>query len=235
MKLVISVAVAVLIAVPSLTAAQEGKQQGRDGAPAAERLAREAGLRGGDAVRLAVAGMAAETAEQAEIVGTRRSKGRMSLGLAMVGAGMAMLLIDPKQPAQPGEVAQSTLVSESASFLSSTQFLQLVASHGTTWTCYPNFLQSCEFTANAYLSGVVDGGLVGAAGAINVATQNGRTVYASQIQPFKERSAGLKGGGAAMVIGGALVTALWSNVKAVRRVAVAPTRRGVQLSAAVEF
>jgi hypothetical protein len=148
---------------------------------------------------------------------------------------MAMLLIDPKQPSQPGQVSGDTLVDETASFLTSPQFVQLVGSRGTTWTCYPNFLQSCEFTAEAYLKGVVDGGLVGAAGAISVATQGSRTVYASPLQPFKERSAGLKGGGAAMVIGGALVTALWSHVPAARHVAVEPVNRGLKLGATVGF
>ncbi len=231
MKLAVSVALAVLIAAPSLAVAQEQTHA----IPTAGRTAREVVLRGGDRIRAAVVGLPAATAPQTEAVGTRRSKARVTLGIAMVGAGMAMLLVDPKQPSQPGEVLQNTLVDETASFLSSTQFLQLVASRGTTWTCYPNFLQSCEFTANAYLSGVVDGGLVGAAGAINVATQGDRTVYASQIQPFKKRSTGLKGGGAAMVIGGALVTALWSSVPVVRHVAVAPTSRGFRVSSAVEF
>ena len=231
MKLVVSVALAVLIAAPSLAVAQEQK----DAVSTAGRTTRDVGLRGGDAIRAAVVGLPAGTGQQTEAVGTRRSKARVSLGMAMVGAGMAMLLVDPKQPSQPGEVAQNTLVSETASFLSSSQFLQLIVSRGTTWTCYPNFLQSCEFTANAYLSGVVDGGLVGAAGAINVATQGDRTVYASQIQPFKKRSPGLKGGGAAMVIGGALVAALWSNVPVVRHVAVAPTSQGLRVSSVIGF
>ena len=231
MKLVVSVALAVVIAAPSLAAAQEQMNV----ITAAGRTTIEVGLRGGESIRAAVAGLPAGTGQQTEAVGTRRSKARVSLGIAMVGAGMAMLLVDPKQPSQPGEVPQDTLVSETASFLSSSQFMQLIVSRGTTWTCYPNFLQSCEFTANAYLSGVVDGGLVGAAGAINVATQGDRTVYASQIQAFKKRSAGLKGGGAAMVIGGALVTALWSNVPVVRHVAVAPTGRGLRVSSAVGF
>ena len=67
-----------------------------------------------------------------------------------------MLLIDPKQPVQPtqpGVVPNSMLFEETAAFLTSNLFAQSVADLGTRFTCYPNFLRSCEFTVDAYVKG----------------------------------------------------------------------------------
>ena len=114
MKLVVSAALVVLFAAPSPAVAQEQK----DALSTTRQPATEVGLRGQESIRAAVAGLPAGTAQQIEGMGTRRSKARVSLGIAMVGAGMAMLLIDPKQPSQPGEVPENTLVSETASFCS---------------------------------------------------------------------------------------------------------------------
>ncbi len=74
------------------------------------------------------------------------------------------------------------------------------------------------------------GGIVGAAAGLATATSGARTVYAGEFQPFipyKERSAGLKYGGAAMVIGGALIPGLWSDVPVMRDVTFSPTPGGV--------
>ena len=61
---------------------------------------------------------------------TRRSTGRVALGLAIAGAGVAMLLIDPKQPTQPtqpGTVSDDVLIQEYGDLVSSPQFLRAVA------------------------------------------------------------------------------------------------------------
>ena len=134
-----------------------------------------------------------------------QAQGRV-LGIAMAGVGAAMLLLDPEQPTQPSVVSRDVLIDEAASFIAG--------------PCGTNPV-SCEFRAivlelqpNLLVSerrGVLVGAIAGAAVGISTATSNGRTIYADQFQPFKERSAGLKYGGAALVIGGALITALWPN------------------------
>jgi hypothetical protein len=214
-KATMSLALTVLLAIPSLAAAQQ------DGPlrATAERLARETELQQGTAGDL----------------GTRRSAGRVAIGLGMVGAGVAMLLIDPDQPTQPNEVPENVLVNEAAAFLTSSTFARLVADRGTTYFCYPNFERSCEFTLDAYVKGVVDGGIVGAAGALTVAAQGDRMVYAGPIQEFEERNNGLKYGGAALAIGGALVAGFWSDVPVMRQLRVAATPRGLRLSTSVGF
>ena len=178
---------------------------------------------------------------QRDVVGTRRSGSRVALGLAIAGAGAAMLLIDPKQPVQPtqpGVVPNSMLFEETAAFLTSNLFAQSVADLGTRFTCYPNFLRSCEFTVDAYVKGAVDGGIVGAAGALAVATRGNRTIYADQFKPFipfKERSPGLKYGGAALAITGALIAGFWSDVPVMNQLAVAPTVGGVRVGSSFGF
>ena len=178
---------------------------------------------------------------QRDAVGTRRSGGRVVLGLAIAGAGAAMLLIDPKQPVQPtqpGVIPNSVLIEETAAFLTSNLFARSVVNRGTTFTCYPNFLRSCEFTLDAYVKGAVDGGIVGAAGALAVATRGNRTIYADQFKPFipfKERSPGLKYGGAALAITGALIAGFWSDVPVMNALAVAPTVGGLQVGTSIGF
>jgi hypothetical protein len=99
-------------------------------------------------------------------------------------------------------------------------------------------LQSCDFTADAYLKGVLDGAIVGGAGAIAVAMAGERTVYAGEFRPFvpfKERAAGLKYGGAALAVAGAAIAAFWSDVPVVRSVAVTPASGGFRVGASIGF
>ena len=113
-----------------------------------------------------------------------------------------MLLMDPQQPTQPSAVSRETLIDEAADFIAG--------------PCGSNPV-SCEFRAIALdlepgllvieRRSVLVGGIVGAAVGISTATANGRTVYAGTFVPYEERSSGLKYGGAAMVIGGALLAA----------------------------
>ena len=60
--------------------------------------------------------------------------------------------------------------------------------------------------------GVESGLIFGGVAALAVATSGDRTIYAGQFKPFipfKERSPGMKYGGAAVVVTGALVAGLW--------------------------
>ena len=51
--------------------------------------------------------------------------------------------------------------------------------------------------------------------------------------PFKERSPGMKYGGAAVAVTGALVTGLWSHVPVMNAIAVAPTLGGLRVGTSV--
>ena len=167
---------------------------------------------------------------QRDVVGTRRSGGRVALGLAIAGARAVMLLIDPQQPSQPSSVSRDTLVNEAAAFIGG--------------SC-GSLLHSCEFTEIVVAiepdlrvfetRGVLVGGIAGAAVGITMATRDGRTVYAGQFKPFKERSPGLKYGGAALAITGALIAGFWSDVPVMNALAVAPTVGGLQVGTSIGF
>ena len=85
----------------------------------------------------------------------------------------------------------------------------------------------------------MESGLIfGGAAALTVATSDDRTIYAGQFKPFipfKERSPGMKYGGAALVVTGALVAGLWSHVPVMNAIAVAPTLGGLRVGTSVGF
>ena len=92
----------------------------------------------------------------------------------------------------------------------------------------PRAACSIRTLCTVYIVGATNGAIVGGATAIGIATANGRTVYTGSIVPYKERSSGLKYGGAALLVGGALLMALWPNQPAVMRdVSIARTPGGV--------
>ena len=215
MKTSVSLALMLMLTIPSLAQAQE------------KNLLASAKL---------AAAKLAQQQQQVDMGSTRRSMGRVALGLAMAGAGAAMLLIDPKQPTQPtqpGTVSRDVLVEEAATFIS-----------GRCGT----LPFSCEFTEIALSiepdlrviesRGILVGGLAGAGVGIAVATLSGRTVYAGQFKsfiPFKERSPGMKYGGAALAVTGALVAGLWSHVPVMNALTVAPTLGGLRVGTSVGF
>ena len=156
------------------------------------------------------------------------------LGMAVAAAGAAMLTIDaeqPVQPLQPGIVPGDVLAAEVADFLGSDLFVQRLAETGEVlygdriaYDCLGSY--DCVF---GFGIGAISGGVAGAAGALAIADYGDRTVYAGPFQPlvpYQERSPGLKYGGAAMVIGGAALAALWPNQPAFRDISVAPVRGG---------
>ena len=170
-------------------------------------------------------------AMQANIRGTPTSMGRVAIGLGMAAAGVAMLLIEPAQPRQPTAVSADTLSQEAVQFIAG--------------TCNAAPI-SCEFIDRALAvepdlrvsetRGVLSGRDCGAGVGIDAATSADRTVYAGPLPPFEERNLGLKIGGAALAIGGALFAALWSDVPVVSSMHVGPTSRGgLQLGSSVGF
>ena len=93
MRTLVSLGLMAILVMPSLAAAQ-----GRGILASAERITEGTEL-------------------QRDVVDTRRSTGRVALGLTIAGAGAAMLLIDPKQPVQPSSVSKDTLIDEAAGFI----------------------------------------------------------------------------------------------------------------------
>ena len=166
----------------------------------------------------------------------------MALGLAIAGAGAAMLLIDPKQPTQPtqpGTVSDDVLIQEYASLVTSPEFLQSVAEHSAGSIRYfPNIRGGLDQAIANWALGVESGLIFGGAAALTVATSGDRTIYADQFKPFipfKERSPGLKYGGAALAITGALIAGFWSDVPVMNALAVAPTVGGLQVGTSIGF
>ena len=184
----------------------------------------------------------AQQQQQVDLGSTRRSMGRVALGLAITGAGAAMLLIDPKQPTQstqPGTVSDDVLIQEYASLVTSPEFLRSVAEHSAGSIRYfPNIRGGLEQAIDNWALGVESGLIFGGAAALTVATSGDRTIYAGQFKPFipfKERSPGMKYGGAALAVTGALVAGLWSHVPVMNAIAVAPTLGGLRVGTSVGF
>ena len=187
---------------------------------------------------------AAELAQQQQQVdmGSTRSMGRVALGIAIAGAGAAMLLIDPKQPTQPtqpGTVSDDVLIQEYGALVSSPQFLQAVAEHSAGSIRYfPNVRGGLQQAIDNWALGVETGLIFGGAAALTVATSGDRTIYAGPFKPFipfKERSPGMKYGGAALAVTGALIAGLWSHVPVMNALAVAPTLGGLRVGTSVGF
>ena len=221
MQTSVSLALMLMLTIPSLAQAQE-----RNLLAAAEVAAAEL----------------AQQQQQVDLGSTRRSTGRVALGLAIAGAGAAMLLINPKQPTQPtqpGTVSDDVLIQEYASLVTSPEYLRSVRDHSVESIRYfPNISGGLEQAIDNWALGVESGLIFGGAAALTVATSGDRTIYAGQFKPFvsfKERNPWMKYGGAALAVTGALVAGLWSHVPVMNAIAVAPTLGGLRVSTSVGF
>ena len=177
---------------------------------------------------LAAAAQLAESAQlQTDSNGgeSRRSAARVGIGLAIAGAGVAMLLIDPKQPTQPTQPA--AVLPEQ---LSETALDNLLG----TLHCEPH----CSEIDVEILAAVVGGVITGVVGTVATIGTAGWRLHGGPIQPFvpfKERNPALKYGGAALAIAGVAIAAFWSDVPVVQSVAVAPTVGGFQVGSSFGF
>ena len=221
MKTSVSLALMLMLTIPSLAQAQEKGLLASAEVAAAE---------------------LAQQQQQVDMGSTRRSTGRVALGLAIAGAGAAMLLIDPKQPTQPtqpGTVSDDVLIQEYASLVTSPEFLRSVAEHSARSIHYfPNIRGGLKQALDNWALGAESGLIFGGAAALTIATSGDRTIYAGQFKPFipfKERSPGMKYGGAALAVTGALVAGLWSHVPVMNAIAVAPTLGGLRVGTSVGF
>ena len=146
-------------------------------------------------------------------------------GLAMAGAGAAMLMLEPKQPTQPtqpGLVSDDMLADAAVELLPdySWQMRDLRNEAGfPTWQCEWSWLFPCHETTTETLDGAfMTGSVVGLAAGVAAGDANGWQLYQGTFmpyRPFKKQSPGIKGGGAALVVGGAVLSAVggWSGVR----------------------
>lgn len=144
----------------------------------------------------------------------RRSGARVGLGVALVAAGVGMLLIEPQQPTQPtqpGTVSTEDLQDAAFQYIP-LDHLFVRQGRGVVLPCEPRCPGDIdEAIGSAYLTGIAYG-----LGTTTLAIEyESWTLYQEPLRPFvpyKERSAGLKYGGAALAVAGVLIAGLWSTV-----------------------
>ena len=154
------------------------------------------------------------------------------LGVGIAAAGTAMLVIDPKQPVQPtqpGIVSSRTLMTEYGILMRSREFSDLIVDRDTRIYYFRNVADSWQTGLRNYWNGAWDGAVVGGAGMLALATDEGRTIYEGEFKPFipfRERTPAMRYGGAALVIGGAFLAALWPDRPALDDVSFSATADG---------
>ena len=181
--------------------------------------------------------LAAEAGAQAEEQrGTRISTARVSIGLAVAIAGVAMMAIDPEQPVQPSPVSNETLSEESVAFFSGFTVLDVIvlrfAVGQPVLVCEPFCPGDID---DAILGAFVTGAASGLAAVTSTIEDQGWRLLDGPIQPFKERSQGLKYGGAALAVVGVAIAGFWSHVPIMNQLAVSPTIGGLRVGASVGF
>ena len=221
MRTSVSLALMLMLTIPSLAQAQE------------KNLLASA--------KLAAAELAQQQ-QQVDLGSTRRSTGRVALGLAIAGAGAAMLLIDPKQPTQPAQptaVSEDQVIDQAAGFLAGLSLTDIFTIRDAVGAVILRCEPFCPGDVDAAILGsFVAGAATGVVATITAADAAGWRLYSGPIQPFvpfKERSPALKYGGAALAVTGALVAGLWSQVPVMNALAVAPTLGGLRVSTSVGF
>ena len=166
---------------------------------------------------------------QAGRVETRRSAARVGIGLAVAVAGAAMMLVDPKQPVQPGPVSEDTLLDAALDQFDGLTLGDVIAlrrrADQPVLRCEPICIGDID---EAILGAFVTGAGSGIGATLNAIEDGGWQVYQGPIQPFKERSPGLKYGGAALA-------GFWSDVPVARDMAVSPTRGGLRFGSRITF
>ena len=214
---IIACAVAVLVCAPNVATAEDGIMV------SAERLA-------------------AEAAVQGDVTGMRLSPARFGLGVTLAAAGVAMLLIDrdqPTQPTQPGLVTDARLLDGTSDVLDRLTYGDTTRLRRElrvpVLPCEPN----CSGQIDSAIAGsFVAGANAGAAAMMTAIDGAGWRLYGGPFRrfiPYKERSPGLKYGGAGLAITGVVLAGVWSHVPVVNRLAVTPTVGGVRVGTTVGF
>ena len=190
-------------------------------------------------IRASAERLASETELEQADVGRRRSGARVGLGVALAAAGVAMLLIDPQQPTQPtqpGTVSSDALTRESA--MVAVRELYAVwpqTGRDVILVCEPRCFGDIDRAiSDTYVSGLAFGH---AATQIAIDEQPW-TLYQGSFRPFipyEDRSPGLKYGGAALAVTGALIAGLWSTVPMSNSLTFGVTPGGAQVGKTFGF
>lgn len=178
----------------------------------------------------------------ASIAGPAHAQGMRIIGVAIAAAGAAMLTVDPEQPVQPtqpGLVPHDTLQDAAVDRIGSLTPRDIRALRGQigvpVLVCEPFCLGAID---EAILGSFVVGAATGIVTTTEVIESSGWRLYGGSFQPFipyKERSAGMKYGGAALAVGGAVLAAMWPDQPAMQNLSVTPTRGGARLSKTFGF
>ena len=205
-------------------------------AVAALLMAFSVGLAAEDGLLASAERLAAEAVQAGQVETTTRSTARVSLGVALAAAGAAMLLIDPEQPIQPGPVSMDTLGDTTVDRWAGLTHRDIIdlrsRADAPVLRCEPLCPGAIdEAIVGAFASGVG----YGVGSTISAIEDAGWQLYQGPFRPFEQRSAGLKAGGAALAIAGAVIAGFWSTTTVVRDMAVAPTRGGFQVGSRIAF
>ena len=189
-------------------------------------------------IRASAERLASETALEQGDVGMRRSGARVGLGIALAAAGVAMLIIDPQQPTQPTQ--PGTVSSDALGDAALTLFpYNSIHVRRTLGALILNCEPSCPGDIDlALFESYVFGGAVGAGAVIEAIDSQPWALYQGPFRPFvpyKERSPGIKYGGAALAVAGALIAGLWSTVPASNSLTFGVTPHGVQIGKTFGF
>ena len=182
--------------------------------------------------------LAAKAAAQQEEQGggMRLSTARVGIGLAAAIAGVAMMAIDPKQPTQPRPVTDDTLQDAAVEAFVGLSVFDVIALRRAVGTpvlvCEPFCPGDID---DAILGSFATGAAAGIVAVTSAMEAQGWQLHDGQIQPFKERSQGLKYGGAALAVVGVAIAGFWSHVPVANRLAVSPTVGGFRIGTSVGF
>ena len=170
------------------------------------------------------------------------AQGGRFIGVAVAAAGAAMTLIEPTQPTQPtqpGPISHDMLrdgAVDQFEGLTRGDVISLRRQTGQpVLICEPFCPGDVD---EAILGSFVTGSASGIVATTIAIDEAGWQLYAGQFRPFipfEERNPAMKYGGAAMVIGGAILAAAWPDSPATQNLSVTPTQGGVKASKSFGF
>lgn len=158
-------------------------------------------------------------AERAAVQTGRRSAGRRSaaktaLGLGLIGAGAALMALQPKQPQQPGIVGREQLGDAAVDWFANNAPNDLAARRatgGVVLVCEPFCAGAIdEALTSAYVTGAA-GGIVAAS---TVVDDRPWVLHDGAVAPYEEKSRGQLYGGLAAGAAGAIIATIWADAPA---------------------
>lgn len=200
-------------------------------------------------IRASAKRLAEEAARQTDIdPDGGRSPARIGAVLGLAVAGTILTLIDPKQPVQPGTVNLSNYLGPGDYAGHSYQVSHRRGSNygRGKWYCPQWCLVTNSHLVRNYNDGYVDGyddgwlsGALtghhagwhsgfdsGQRATIEIVDANGFVVYNGPFRAFKERTPATKYGGAAMLMGAAVLALVWPDRPAVENLSLTPVAGG---------